>query len=640
MSAEPPDLDAIRARPQAAHGRATTGAASKQLAETPEFQAAPAPRVPGATPRSRNDPVGRRDFLKLMGASLALAGLTACTRQPDETIVPYVRQPRRTSFPGKPLFFATAMPLGGVATGAPGRKPQGRPTKIEGNPEHPASRGATDVFAQASILGLYDPDRSQTITERGDIRPWSGFVTALRGRAVGAGQRQGAGLRILTETVTSPTLGRAARTQVLAALPEARWIQWDPPPRDNARAGARMAFGEHVERALRLRQGRRRRVARRRFPDRRDRAGRERTPARSRAPPASTRDPGADEPSLRRREHAVGHRRPRRPPPAAQGRPDRGLRPRRGCRRRRRRRHRHRAGGRDALRRRRSPRTWPPTAAPRSSSPATQPPAVHAVAHAINDALGNVGETVSYLPPAEAEPGEQHRGAPPAGRDIERRQGADARHRRRVEPGVHRAGRPEVRRGAAEGGAGAPTSGCSSTRPPRLCHWHVPATHYLEMWSDARAFDGTVSIVQPLIAPLYGGKSPHEMLATLSDRAERDGYDVIREYWAAIAAGSPAASAPASATNASATQSAAAAPQPVAPPATAFFEKQWRKWLHDGVHRRLAVRAARRDAHRRWTGSGARRPPRPASRSSSSATARSTTAASPTTAGCRSCPNR
>ncbi len=125
------------------------------------------------------DPVGRRGFLKLMGASLALAGVSACTRQPDEAIVPYVRQPEEL-VPGKPLFFATAMPFAGSGVGLLVESHEGRPTKIEGNPEHPASRGATDVFAQAAILGLYDPDRSQTITHLGDIRPFDAFVAALR----------------------------------------------------------------------------------------------------------------------------------------------------------------------------------------------------------------------------------------------------------------------------------------------------------------------------------------------------------------------------------------------------------------------------------------------------------------------------
>ena len=149
--------------------------------------------------------MGRRSFLKLMGASLALAGVSACTRQPNEELVPYVRQPEEL-VPGKPLFFATAMPMNGAGIGLLVESHEGRPTKIEGNPDHPSSRGATDVFAQAAILGLYDPDRSQTLTNLGEIRPFSTFVAAGQGALASQKATQGAGIRILTETVASPTL--------------------------------------------------------------------------------------------------------------------------------------------------------------------------------------------------------------------------------------------------------------------------------------------------------------------------------------------------------------------------------------------------------------------------------------------------
>src|SRR5438270_9687079 len=121
------------------------------------------------------DPVERRTFLKLMGASLALAGVTACTRQPAEKIVPYVRQPEEL-IPGRPLFYATAMPLGGIATGLLVESHEGRPTKVEGNPDHPASLGACDAFSQAAILGLYDPDRSQALSFEGEISSWARFL--------------------------------------------------------------------------------------------------------------------------------------------------------------------------------------------------------------------------------------------------------------------------------------------------------------------------------------------------------------------------------------------------------------------------------------------------------------------------------
>src|SRR4051794_14737628 len=121
------------------------------------------------------DPTTRRTFMKLMGASLALAGVTACTTQPEEDIVPYVRQPEEL-IPGRPMFYATAMTLGGVATGLLVESHEGRPTKVEGNPQHPSSLGAADVFAQASVLNIYDPDRMKTITNGGDVASWADFV--------------------------------------------------------------------------------------------------------------------------------------------------------------------------------------------------------------------------------------------------------------------------------------------------------------------------------------------------------------------------------------------------------------------------------------------------------------------------------
>jgi MoCo/4Fe-4S cofactor protein with predicted Tat translocation signal len=193
---------------------------------------------------SLTDPVARRQFLKLMGASIALAGLTACTRQPAEKIVPYVRQPEEI-VPGRPLYFATAMTLGGVATGLLVESHEGRPTKIEGNPLHPGSLGATDIFAQAAILDLYDPDRSQTLLNLGEIRPWPRFLGAIRSLLAAQGPVGGSGLRILSETVSSPTLAAQLR-DLLARYPNARWHQWDGVSDDSARVGTRLAFGRYV----------------------------------------------------------------------------------------------------------------------------------------------------------------------------------------------------------------------------------------------------------------------------------------------------------------------------------------------------------------------------------------------------------
>src|SRR5262249_19161773 len=153
--------------------------------------------------------------------SIALAGFNGCTRAPAETIVPYVRTPE-DFVPGRPLFFATAMTLDGFATGLLVESHLGRPTKVEGNPDHPASLGATDVFAQASILTFYDPDRSSTVLHRGQISSWETAARGLSDAVTAQRDQQGAGLRILTGRITSPTLADQIRT-VLTRFPRARW---------------------------------------------------------------------------------------------------------------------------------------------------------------------------------------------------------------------------------------------------------------------------------------------------------------------------------------------------------------------------------------------------------------------------------
>src|SRR5579862_7637003 len=126
------------------------------------------------------DSVSRRGFLKVMGASLGLAGMTGCVKLPLEPIIPYVRQPENV-IPGRPMYYATAVTLGGYASPVLVESHLGRPTKIEGNDLHPASLGGTDIFTQASLLGMYDPDRSQTVASMGDVRSWEGFLSAIRG---------------------------------------------------------------------------------------------------------------------------------------------------------------------------------------------------------------------------------------------------------------------------------------------------------------------------------------------------------------------------------------------------------------------------------------------------------------------------
>src|ERR1700716_1056040 len=228
----------------------------EELADSPLFEEFVQREFPQQA-EEWNDPVERRTFLKLMGASLALAGLRGCVIQPPEKIVPYVKQPEE-EVPGKGLYFATAFSLGGIATPLLARSNEGRPTKLEGNPDHPNNRNgdpndkgssATDIFSQASILTLYDPDRSQTPLYRTETRPRTQFMGEIRGliekEGDGIKAKKGAGLRFLTETITSPSLA-AQMKSVLTDFPEAKWHQYEPANRDNARAGAMMVFGQPV----------------------------------------------------------------------------------------------------------------------------------------------------------------------------------------------------------------------------------------------------------------------------------------------------------------------------------------------------------------------------------------------------------
>ncbi|HET7228092.1 MAG TPA: TAT-variant-translocated molybdopterin oxidoreductase, partial [Chthoniobacterales bacterium] len=181
------------------------------------------------------DGLSRRDFIRLAGASIALAGFTSCTKQPIEKIVPYVKQPEEV-IPGKPLRFATATPVCGFGQGLLVTSYEGRPTKIEGNPNHPASRGATTIWAQADVLDLYDPDRAQTVTTAGAIKTMEDFWNALNAALETMASTGAASFRILSESITSPTL-LAQLNDLLQKFPGLRWCIWDPLNCENPGAG-------------------------------------------------------------------------------------------------------------------------------------------------------------------------------------------------------------------------------------------------------------------------------------------------------------------------------------------------------------------------------------------------------------------
>ena len=240
------NLDVVRGRMEAADPNAGPEywRSLEELAGSASFQDALHREFPkGAS--EWLDSVSRRGFLKVMGASLGLAGMTGCVRLPIEPIVPYVRQPEEL-IPGRPIFYATATTLGGYASPVLVESHMGRPTKIEGNDQHPASMGGTDIFTQASLLAMYDPDRSQTTMSMGDMRSWPAFMSAIRGPLTAEKMTQGSGMRILTPAISSPTLAAQLR-DLLKTYPQAKWHVYQAVNRDNVLEGAKLAFGQPVE---------------------------------------------------------------------------------------------------------------------------------------------------------------------------------------------------------------------------------------------------------------------------------------------------------------------------------------------------------------------------------------------------------
>ena len=469
------------------------------------------------------DPKGRREFLTLMGASLALAGLTACTKQPEEKILPYVRQPEGL-VPGRPLFFATAYGPDGYARGILVESHEGRPTKIEGNPDHPTSLGATDVFGQAHVLGLYDPDRSKAVLYVGAERTWPDFRAALGEILTQQKRRRGAGLRFLTGRTTSPTLV-AQMSAIQAALPEARFVSYEPVSRDNARAGAVLAFGEPVEAQYRFDQA-----------DvvlslEADFLMSHPAGLRLQREFAARRKVKVDEPRSMNRLYVVEGS------PTPTGAAADHCLPLRssaieGFAR-------SVAAGLGVAVEGGVPHAW---VAPlvsdlrRSGARAlviageSQPPAVHAIAHAINEALGAVGTTVVYTQPAER--------TPEGGETADLRALVAEMRKGRVEVLVIVGANPVYVAPAdldfAQALEKVPLRihhGLSLDETAERCHWHLPASHPLESWGDLRAVDGTVSLVQPLIAPLYDTLSESELLAVFAASPEQKGHDVLRAHW-------------------------------------------------------------------------------------------------------------
>ena len=585
------NIDALRARLEGTRGREYWRSLDA-VAGTPEFKEFLHREFP-QNASEWLDPIGRRSFLKLMGASLALAGVSACTRQPNEELVPYVRQPEEL-VPGKPLFYATAMPLSGAGMGLLVESHEGRPTKIEGNPDHPSSRGATDVFAQAAILGLYDPDRSQTITNLGEIRPFGAFVGAMGAILAKQQTDRGARIRILSETIASPTLAAQLR-KLLTRFPNAKWMQWEPVGRHNAREGSRLAFGEYVDAQYAVEKanvilaldadflcaGGAGLKHARAFASRRRIEGDRALVNRLYSVEGSPSNTGT----------RADHRLPLRASQIEAF--TRAVAGQLGV-----------AGAAAGTVSEEATRWIAPLVKDLQANRGTslviagdgQPASVHALAHAMNEALGNVGATVTYTQTAEAQPMNQLAGL----QELVGEMWAGT-----VELLVILGGNPVYTAPADLNFVAAMQRvpmrahlGLYEDETAAQCHWHIPETHFLEAWSDVRSDEGTVTIIQPLIAPLYNGKSAHEVIAALSETGERPGYDLVRAHWAGETGLSTQVPAPPPAPAGAAAPAVPAAPAaPGAPPAPAPpapivaapvpvpspFDREWRKWLHDGL---------------------------------------------------------
>jgi len=515
-----------------------------ELADTAEYRAFVEKEFPGLA-EELTAPSSRRDFFKVMGASLAMASLTAC-RWPKEVIVPFANRPEGR-IPGVPVQYATALELGGSAVGALVTSYDGRPVKVEGNPLHPASRGAADTFMQAAVLEMYDPDRSQRPVRReggkelplglDDFDAWArDHFAALRAR-------RGAGLAVLSEASSSPTLA-ALRARFAAALPAATWQEWEPVSRDNERAGTALLFGVPLRPVLHLEHARAIVCL-----DADPLGAHPAALANAREFAATRTGEGGRmsrlwvaESALSLTGGAADHRvalAPRAVAALAAS-----------------------LGG-TLLGRIRSSAWGPVDALVRSLLAAgdeTVAPAfaagvladlerflgqavvvagprqsaeVHAVAALINVALGAVGGLVTYV--ADDEPGR------PAHTDSLRALCADLAAGG-VDTLLVLGGNPVY-----DAPADLDFAACLKRAPnsvhlslyddetSRACRWHVPRAHALESWGDVRAWDGTYSVVQPLIEPLYGGRTPVEVVASLIGEPGVGAHDLVRRTFAALA---------------------------------------------------------------------------------------------------------
>ena len=517
-----------------------------QIGDLPEYRAALEREFPeGASELPEG--MTRREMMMLVGASLSLAGLTAC-RRPVEEIVPYVAPPEEV-VPGVPRYYATTMPFRRSAYGLIVESHEGRPTKIEGNPAHPSTLGGSSVRVQASVLGLYDPDRSQSIRQKGARKSWNDFVMAWGPLSQAHVADGGAGLAVLSESYSSPTVARLA-SQLRTRFPKMQWATYDAVSDENRLAGLRQAVGRDVDLRLRFDQ--------------------------AAVILCLDADPLLTDPETIR--HARGFADGRRAGTTG-GTMNRlyaveGVYSLTGAM----------ADHRLRLESRQIAAFVAALAAhlgaPGASSQAgavpgvdqrwidavakdllanrgkglivageRQPASVHAAVCALNAHLGNTGKTVSYHETKDA--------ALPSVSSLTSL--VSAMNAGTVQTLVILGGNPVFDAPADLDFAMAMSKvphtvalGHSVDETSSGAEWHIPYAHYLESWGDARAVGGTLSVVQPLILPLFGGRTPVEVLGIMVGDKDRPGYDIVRETWKTILG-------------------------------EADFDRKWNRVLHDGL---------------------------------------------------------
>jgi molybdopterin-containing oxidoreductase family iron-sulfur binding subunit len=518
----------IRSRLEGRTGR-TFWRSLDDLAGDAAFTAHVEERFPSLAPLIAG--IDRRGLLKAMAASFALAGLTGCSGEADETAMPYVRSPERGAS-GDPVRYATAVTMAGYAQPAIGKTVAGRPVKLEGNPDHPGTRGASDVFLQAAILGLYDPDRSQTPRHRGDPTTWQAFDAAWADRRAGFDETKGEGLRLLTGRVTSPTLIRQVAA-MSARWPLSRWHAFEPVADEASVAAAQTVFGRPLSAHSMLEDadvivsldadllgpGPAQSILARRWADRREafqKGGGESRLFAAELTPSITGAVAEDrlavsppriEPLLRALAAAIG------------------------------------VAGIDAPSLSGGERGWVGRAAaaiakaPGRSLVAVgshHPAQLHVLQLLISEKTASLGATLRFTDPVAAMPPDGARSAPALIADMAAG---------KVKALVMLETNPAYAMPAGMGFTAAVEkvellvhAGTHDDETAARSHWHLPLAHELESWTDARSADGSASIVQPLIRPLYATRSRHALLETLMGSSLSD-RDAVQATWRAVLPG-------------------------------------------------------------------------------------------------------